>query len=828
MSMTLIIYSKCKDAIIIISDKKQNDVISNHSQVIRKYFLPNHQEYVLALAGDGTRVDTITTPLDIEQTSTKNVKEKIRKIVEIPRGESLGTSDGFLLILNQKPYEFYHVWTTINKLGINHDNPQFECYGDGATLGKYFLHKFDLSEVSWNVAIQYLVSIMQEVAENNDSVGNLEKFGFDFLIILNTGEIKSGIFDKNFSPQKIDTDFKPNTDFKLDTITKKPSASKSNEITKETIRETENIESSKKSIDEDKHTIFKQIESISKISSLIIQTDRSVYSYDDTIIVSIINPKPTTKSPIILKIINKNHDVIYKKSIPVEISTNGIYQLTVSVTGKEWDVSGEEFKIIAEHGEKRGDISIWRSDFGATVELDQKVYTWTDKVYITIVAPEHSLNKDKPTSIGQQSDEKITISTSKGEISNYKMIETGKNTGIFTGEICLTGFKGHLTKDYGEVEGITEGEHLGPNDGKLACSNEDYLSVSFTTRYDTVIGSALIRWNIGEIEWLESSYSIDSTAIIRVIDPDMNLNPNEIDEFKIRVWSDTDVKGVWILVRETNKATGIFEGRVKFSAKKTDDNLMVNDGDTVTAEYKDRTLPSPYTLKDELKITATTVIGSILPPLERITIQNCDITDEDGLSVKNIEVKQKVNISATLIHQEQKTQHFVFLADIKDESGTTTQNPFISGVFTSKTGMGLQLPWIPQRAGNYIVNLYVWENLSNPTTLSTIIQLQVKVNEITNTISIPIGTGVPGCEEHNRCFLPPLLKIKEKQSVVWTNDDTAAHTITSGTPVDGPDGNFDSSLFMSGNSFTNYFKTKGTFPYFCMVHPWQTGTIEVE
>jgi len=226
MSVTLIIYSKCADATIIISDKKQNDVIANHSQVIRKYFLPNHQEYVIALAGDGTRVDTITTPLDIEQTSADNVKKKIQSIVEIPREENLGTSDGFLLLINKKPFEFYHVWTTINKFGINRDDPQFECYGDGTTLGKYLLHKFDVSTLSWNIAIQYLVSIMQEVAEHNDSVGNLDKFGFDFLIILDNGEIKSGIFDKNFVIQKINTNFSHDDSFKLDVINKKPTIQK--------------------------------------------------------------------------------------------------------------------------------------------------------------------------------------------------------------------------------------------------------------------------------------------------------------------------------------------------------------------------------------------------------------------------------------------------------------------------------------------------------------------------------------------------------------------------------------------------------------------------
>ena len=37
--------------------------------------------------------------------------------------------------------------------------------------------------------------------------------------------------------------------------------------------------------------------------------------------------------------------------------------------------------------------------------------------------------------------------------------------------------------------------------------------------------------------------------------------------------------------------------------------------------------------------------------------------------------------------------------------------------------------------------------------------------------------------------------------VVWSNDDTAAHTVTSGTPAEGPDGIFDSSMFMAGTTF---------------------------
>ncbi|MGI0057759.1 MAG: cupredoxin domain-containing protein [Nitrosarchaeum sp.] len=95
-------------------------------------------------------------------------------------------------------------------------------------------------------------------------------------------------------------------------------------------------------------------------------------------------------------------------------------------------------------------------------------------------------------------------------------------------------------------------------------------------------------------------------------------------------------------------------------------------------------------------------------------------------------------------------------------------------------------------------------------------------------VSIPIGTSVPGCEKNKKCFIPYELKIKKGQGVLWTNDDTAAHTITSGIAKEGPDGHFDSSLFMSGTNFSHKFEERGEFPYFCMVHPWQEGIIIVQ
>jgi len=94
-------------------------------------------------------------------------------------------------------------------------------------------------------------------------------------------------------------------------------------------------------------------------------------------------------------------------------------------------------------------------------------------------------------------------------------------------------------------------------------------------------------------------------------------------------------------------------------------------------------------------------------------------------------------------------------------------------------------------------------------------------------VSVPAGSGVPGCEETNECWFPADISIGVGETVIWTNDDTAAHTVTSGSAADGPDKIFDSSLFMAGAEFSHTFDTEGTYPYFCMVHPWMAGTVIV-
>jgi len=98
---------------------------------------------------------------------------------------------------------------------------------------------------------------------------------------------------------------------------------------------------------------------------------------------------------------------------------------------------------------------------------------------------------------------------------------------------------------------------------------------------------------------------------------------------------------------------------------------------------------------------------------------------------------------------------------------------------------------------------------------------------VTVKVNVAEGSGVPGCDETNECFIPYEVSIAVGGDVIWNNVDSAAHTVTSGNPSDEPGGVFDSSLFMAGTTFSHTFDEAGTYEYFCMVHPWMRGIIQV-
>lgn len=109
----------------------------------------------------------------------------------------------------------------------------------------------------------------------------------------------------------------------------------------------------------------------------------------------------------------------------------------------------------------------------------------------------------------------------------------------------------------------------------------------------------------------------------------------------------------------------------------------------------------------------------------------------------------------------------------------------------------------------------------------------IPVSDNASVIIVP-GSSSPS---NSQFFIPNILNISAGATVTWTNDDLISykpfqveqlHTVTSGSIESGSIGVESKSKFLAaGETFQHTFDTRGTFDYFCTIHPFMTGRIIV-
>jgi len=414
-------------------------------------------------------------------------------------------------------------------------------------------------------------------------------------------------------------------------------------------------------------------------------------------------------------------------------SGNPEYGESVTLTYVDSGLSGESL-VNDDKADIETTFSI--SNFGAIVELDKALYNWTDTVYITITAPDHNNNSAAEETIGTSA-LPIQLTTRAGKMctsadSLYAVAaETGPDTGVFTMEVALQGYQ--LT---------TSGTNT-PSASAMACSassstdgtaktagQTDGVSVSYEyTDSVVVVASASIAFNISEAGFDTSSASAGGSAVLSVTDADQNTNSGVIDTITAAVFSDSDNGGFTLTLTETDEDTGVFEGAVFFTSTDatSGSNLRVSEGDTVTAEYSDTTLPEPYTDSDSLTVASTLTIGTAFPPLERAPAANARVVDAFGSSVAEVSVGQQVQIAADVSNGQSADQAFAYLVQVQDGDGVTVSLAWITGSLTAGQSMSPALSWTPGDSGSYTATVFVWESVDNPTALSPTTSVSIDV-----------------------------------------------------------------------------------------------------
>ena len=259
---------------------------------------------------------------------------------------------------------------------------------------------------------------------------------------------------------------------------------------------------------------------------------------------------------------------------------------------------------------------------------------------------------------------------------------------------------------------------------------EDGSAISFSWG-DKTDPSGQVQWNVGEIHWMQASYSgkESSVATLRVIDPDLIRFPGS-DFIRIHVHSDTDPLGTDIVLTNTSKNPGFFEGDVIFTHDFSSSRgiLLVSDGDTITAKYFDSTLPDGEDF-DTYELTAHSIIAGVPGPLQWVLASSLRIEDlkENVISDDTIQVGQQVLFSAELTGQVQSEHDFAYLVQVQDDEGRTVSLSWLSGIILPDQTITSNQSWIPDLPGSYLVTVFVWESINNPTALSPPLSMEFLV-----------------------------------------------------------------------------------------------------
>ncbi|MEJ2261104.1 MAG: hypothetical protein P8X83_05545, partial [Nitrosopumilaceae archaeon] len=245
--------------------------------------------------------------------------------------------------------------------------------------------------------------------------------------------------------------------------------------------------------------------------------------------------------------------------------------------------------------------------FEPEINLDKNTYSWTDIVQITITSPNDNKN------IHQIDKIKIDISTRAGILTEYTLEETDVSDGVFSGTVTLTGFSGFdLNQDGrpGDARGYTGGP--GPDEGNLAANPSDSIRITYSTPFydEKIEARASVEFQQGTIQWADLPIYADSKALVQVIDNDMRLLPETIDNIKVLVKSYPQKYSKEYTLKETERNSGIFEGRVELNSKDKMSGVFVQPGSVVSVKYVDTTLPSRFIVKKLDVIANATVLGT--------------------------------------------------------------------------------------------------------------------------------------------------------------------------------------------------------------------------
>jgi hypothetical protein len=180
-----------------MSDRKASRPWGNNQEV-KKMFVSELKQFAVSGAGSGFDIGSLFSAFCHDNRVTgNNVVEKLHPLIENHLRQANIYSDSnasvaaCLIARKEGALASFETYIQGNSYHVNPIPSTYRCFGMEAAkvLGDYFFKRIKLDELTWEEAAHYAIATMKEVAKNVDSVGRLEEFGLDIIVMLDNGTV---------------------------------------------------------------------------------------------------------------------------------------------------------------------------------------------------------------------------------------------------------------------------------------------------------------------------------------------------------------------------------------------------------------------------------------------------------------------------------------------------------------------------------------------------------------------------------------------------------------------------------------------------------------
>jgi hypothetical protein len=398
--------------------------------------------------------------------------------------------------------------------------------------------------------------------------------------------------------------------------------------------------------------------------------------------------------------------------------------ITFGTAGADLEVEGaedsfEEVEFMITVGDT--EITVNYEQSNANLILDRPSYGSNNFVYISV--HDNDANKN-PTAVdeftvdpsaGPNSD---LLDLSGGQITQTVVFrETGDNTAVFKGKYQLgssiTVSSKALVLLLNDKANYEETLDADENDSNFT------VEVSFTVG-DT---SGSIGVNEGQqnetfdpvFSLARSEYRVGESVQLTITDQDANVNADAADSIVITARATPSNAETEITALETGANTGVFAANFTIDAQSTDNSMIIlySDmhpaGDSGQKEFSGQISILPAGRQG---IDATTVGRPVLK-------------DTIGMVNPSLAAGQQVMLSTEIANNNDASQPFVALVEVRDSHGLTVFLQWQTGTLNPSGQAEVGLSWTPDKAGSYYVRTFVVSSLAQEIQVLSAVQESV-------------------------------------------------------------------------------------------------------